>query len=157
MFQLIVAVISIALVAALAIASIYYGGKAFNQGTLKANVTTLVNAGQQISGAQALYLTEKGSNAADVASLYSGAQYLAGAPSVSSIAASGWELLSNGTTNGAIAYVPFKADVNKTEVCRIVGEQAGTASTSPQFYCVAKTAPTVSAAAGAADGFAYKI
>lgn len=65
MFQLIVAVISIALVAALAIASIFYGGDAFTKSSTKAQVTTLINQGQQIAGAAALYKTDFGTSPAD--------------------------------------------------------------------------------------------
>src|SRR3546814_5196795 len=60
MFQLIVAVISIALLAALAGASIFYGGAAFSGSTAKANVSSLVNQGQQIAGAAALFRTDNG-------------------------------------------------------------------------------------------------
>ena len=67
MFQLIVAVISIALVAVLAIASTYYGGTAFTQSQQKAQITALVNAGEQIAGANALYVTDWGQNALTVA------------------------------------------------------------------------------------------
>ena len=42
MFSLIITIISIALVAALAVATIYYGGDAFNQGTTKAKASTIV-------------------------------------------------------------------------------------------------------------------
>lgn len=80
MFQLIVAVISIALVAALALASIFYGGEAFTRGQLKAQVTTMINQAQQISGANTLYKTDNGGNdAATVAELVSpasGVKYL---------------------------------------------------------------------------------
>lgn len=66
MFQLIVAVISIALVAALALASIFYGGEAFTRGQLKAQVTTMINQAQQISGANTLYKTDKSVDATDI-------------------------------------------------------------------------------------------
>ena len=97
MFQLIVAVISIALVAALAIASIYYGGSAFSSSSLRANVVTLVNGGQQIAGAQALYKTDKGVGTAYIATLTP--EYLSAKPGVSVIAdatgtSAGWSLLS---------------------------------------------------------------
>ena len=51
MFSLIISIIAIALVAALALASIYYGGDAFQEGTIKAEAATAVNQGQQIQGA----------------------------------------------------------------------------------------------------------
>ena len=54
MFSLIISIIAIALVAALAGASVYYGGSAFNKGTAGADASTAINAGQQINGAIAL-------------------------------------------------------------------------------------------------------
>jgi hypothetical protein len=62
MFNLIVAVISIALIAAMAAASIFYGGSAFGSGTAQAQASTLVNNGQQISGAQQLYMIDNSGN-----------------------------------------------------------------------------------------------
>lgn len=55
MFNLIVAVISIALIAAMAAASIFYGGEAFSESTARATANTLINQAQQIDGAQSLY------------------------------------------------------------------------------------------------------
>ena len=113
MFQLIVAVISIALIAALAIASIFYGGDAFNKGSLKANVTTLVNGGQQIAGAQALYRTDNaGANAADVAALVAG-EYLVQNPAVSGAATGEWEI----DATGRLASVLVVTGSNQLPVC----------------------------------------
>lgn len=69
MFNLIVAVISIALIAAMAAASIFYGGSAFGSGTAQAQASTLVNNGQQISGAQQLYMIDNSGNRADAISV----------------------------------------------------------------------------------------
>jgi len=69
MFQLIVAVIAIALVIALTLASIFYGGEAFTRSSLKANVAAMVNQAQQISGANTLYKTDKAKDAGSVADL----------------------------------------------------------------------------------------
>lgn len=55
MFSLIITVISIALVAALALATIYYGGSAFNKGSDGAKAAQLINEGQQVNGAVAMY------------------------------------------------------------------------------------------------------
>lgn len=55
MFSLIITIISIALVAALALATIYYGGSAFNRGSASANATKLMTQSQQILGADRLY------------------------------------------------------------------------------------------------------
>lgn len=131
MFQLIVAVISIALVAALAIASIYYGGSAFNKSSLKANVTTLVNGGQQIAGAVALYRTDNSIDPSDVATLVT-YNYLQGAPGLPGIASStawGWTAASGSTpASVSVALKPASA----AEACLEVAKQAGT---SGQFGC----------------------
>jgi len=62
MFNLIVAVISIALIAAMAVASIYYGGDSFGKSSARAEVATLISQGQQISGAAALFRIENSGN-----------------------------------------------------------------------------------------------
>jgi len=54
MFSLIITIIAIALVAALAVSSIYYGGSAFNKGTAAADAATIVNGAQQVNAAIAL-------------------------------------------------------------------------------------------------------
>lgn len=51
MFSLIISIIAIALVAAIALASIYYGGEAFQTGTVDAAASTVVNQGQQVQAA----------------------------------------------------------------------------------------------------------
>lgn len=60
MFSLIITIISIALVAALALATLYYGGEAFNEGRAKAEAAKLKNHGQQLLGAADLFRLEKG-------------------------------------------------------------------------------------------------
>lgn len=55
MFSLIITIISIALVAALALATLYYGGDAFNRGSAAAQASRLINEGQQVNGAVAIY------------------------------------------------------------------------------------------------------
>jgi hypothetical protein len=152
MFQLIVAVISIALVAALAIASIYYGGTAFQSSSLRANVTQLVNGGQQISGAQALYITDHGVPATNGDLSISGLEstYLTTDPTLPALATGPWQLLAGGT-NG-IAYAPFSAAgvTNEANICAEVQKQSGN-GTNAQFYCSDATG-----AAGVA-GFAFKL
>jgi hypothetical protein len=48
MFSLIITIVSIALVAGLAIATIYYGGSIFNSGTGKAEAAKILNEIEQI-------------------------------------------------------------------------------------------------------------
>lgn len=59
MFSLIITIISIALVAGLAIATMYFGGGAFLQGKPDAEAAKYINEGQQISAAIRLFQTEK--------------------------------------------------------------------------------------------------
>lgn len=58
MFSLIITIISIVLVAALAIATIYYGGIALNSSSDKAVIARKMNEAQQIKGAAAVYLSD---------------------------------------------------------------------------------------------------
>jgi hypothetical protein len=46
MFLLIITIIAIALVVALALATLYYGGDAFNKGSAEANASKVINQGQ---------------------------------------------------------------------------------------------------------------
>lgn len=62
MVSLIITIISIALVAALALATLYYGGNAFNRGSVGADAASLINAGQQVNGAVAIYQADLAAN-----------------------------------------------------------------------------------------------
>lgn len=55
MFSLIITIISIALVVALIAATMYYGGAALNQGTVKADASGFIAGAQQISAALNLH------------------------------------------------------------------------------------------------------
>ena len=73
MFSLIITVISISLVAVLAVATLYYGGAAFTQGQVEARAAKLLNEAQQIQGAATLFRQDRGAlptNFADLVSRY---------------------------------------------------------------------------------------
>ena len=57
MFSLIITIISIALVAALALATLYYGGDAFNKSSAEAETSAVLTHIQQLQGAISLYQT----------------------------------------------------------------------------------------------------
>lgn len=161
MFQLIVAVISIALVAALAIASIYYGGSAFSSSSLRANVVTLVNGGQQIAGAAALYKTDFGVPAASMEHLSytqtNGTTYLSAAPGISTIASGSWSVTTDSTTGVQHAVVGL-VSANSATVCAEVAKQAGTGA--KQFYCADSAAPQTELSGPAftgANAFVFKL
>ncbi len=116
MFSLIITIISIALVAALALATLYFGGDAFNQGSAKAAAATVVNQAQQINGANTLHFLDEQVYATDVAALVTG-EYLASAPNPGNISESDYALDVN---TGSITL-----DGVPTAVCDAVNEQAG--------------------------------
>lgn len=58
MFSLIITIISIGLVAVLALATLYYGGESFMKGHREADNARIIQEGAQISGAFELYKTD---------------------------------------------------------------------------------------------------
>lgn len=83
MFSLIITIISIALVAALALATIYYGGSAFNKSAAESNATKLLNQAQQLLAADRLYRVDHGSAPTSMADLVNGG-YLKSVPTAMS-------------------------------------------------------------------------
>jgi hypothetical protein len=143
MFNLIVAVISIALIAAMAGASLFYGGAAFTESTAAAKATTLVNSGAQIAGAQQLHMidnsgTRAGATATTVAASTLVPAYLQAAPTAPrDVAATNAEWrLEDGGKVAAIELDPAAA----SQVCVDAAEQGGIA------YDGASTVSTAAAA-----------
>lgn len=132
MFNLIITIISIALVAVLAIASIYYGGSAFNQGSAKAAAATMVNQAQQIAGANTLFMADTGALAANMAALVATTEYLAATPKSPNA-----DAYALSATNIVTA-----ANVSSAEICLEVNKTAGvtvtpatTALVTTQYGC----------------------
>lgn len=121
MFQLIIAILSIALIATLAIASVYYGGDAFTTGTAKAGASTIVSQAQQISAADVLYQNDNaGAHAADVAALVT-ANYLQAAPQMPATVGDNLELdNATGLVFGGVA---------NEAICEKVNAQLGVTDT----------------------------
>jgi hypothetical protein len=140
MFNLIITVISIALVAALALASIYYGGPALSKGSAKATAATLVNQGQQISGANTMYAQENGGADAAALSDLQTAEYLSSVPTPP--VGTAWAI---DTVNDV-----FTVDLGAGDtaaICDAVNSQAGLASApsavgGSTFGCVPATTGT---------------
>jgi type II secretory pathway pseudopilin PulG len=133
MFQLIVAVISIALVAALALASIFYGGEAFTRSQLKAQVTTMINQAQQLSGAQTLYKTDKGGAVAATPTVLKTEGYLAEVPVAPAKITDGAWALDN-TAGAAHAYIQLDPTAQVTKIEELVTEQGTGTVTNGFFY-----------------------
>lgn len=110
MFSLIITIISIALVAALALATIYYGGAAFSEGGDAARAAQLINEGQQLQGANTLrrVQTPGTDNVATITTLVP--QFLAQQPT-------GWDVVTEG----------FSVDSGNAKVCEEVGKKANIA------------------------------
>jgi hypothetical protein len=123
MFNLIVAVISIALIAAMAAASIFYGGEAFSNSTAKAQASTLVNNGQQVSGAQQLHMIANSGNRETVIANLVTEEYLQALPTPPAsavLAGTNWALQSD----GELGVIPL-IEANHAAVCEAVVEQGG--------------------------------
>jgi type II secretory pathway pseudopilin PulG len=60
MFSLIIAIVSILLVGALALATVYYGGTSFLMGSERAQIARVMNEGSQVEGAIRLFRVEQG-------------------------------------------------------------------------------------------------
>lgn len=119
MFSLIISIISIALVAALAAATVYFGGAAFNKGSAGADASTFINAGQQVAGAFTLASAD-GFTVDTVASLNTGADsdgeiYLAQVPTYKGTA---FAVETTGDVNYA------KIDVKSDQVCEEINKRA---------------------------------
>ena len=140
MFSLIVSIISIALVAVLAAASIYYGGDAFTKGSAKALASTVVTQAQQISSAHTLYKNDEGGSAAlNVSALVTG-KYLASVPAAPANVAKDTNVAPEVVTPAlwVLNANTVTLEVDNSEVCALINEQAnGTSafSTNAQFGC----------------------
>ncbi len=142
MFSLIVSIISIALVAVLAAASIYYGGDAFTKGSAKALASTVVTQAQQISSAHTLYKNDEGGKtAANVAALVTG-KYLASVPAAPATVAADTDAVTVGkqAAEWALNANTVTLAVDNAEVCALINEQGGdaayaAATSKAQFGC----------------------
>lgn len=125
MFSLIITIISIALVAALAVAGVFHGGAAFTSGTAKANAATIVNQAQQITGANALYANDNaGTFATDPSTLQSGG-YLTSVPTPVAVVS------TNAYSVSTANIVTLDLASTASEVCRQVNKSIGLAATIP--------------------------
>lgn len=155
MFSLIITIISIALIAAVAVASVYYGGDAFTQGNAKALAATVVGQGQQISAANTLFKNDNGGvTAANVAALVSGL-YLQAAPTMpSTVGAVNLDLAADGSVQAVIdnSSVCDKINAQLGLTTQVVPDAAGMLGLNQQYGCAIVGAD----AATGAKTFFYK-
>lgn len=124
MFSLIITIISIALVAALAVATIYYGGSAFTEGSVKAQASTFINAGQQVAGAVSVYQNAgEAAPLTTITQLTAGGKYLQGEPAINKA----WSKLEVGVITDSTADTPVIYSVGPTvesDICKKIQYQA---------------------------------
>jgi hypothetical protein len=139
MFSLIITIVSIALVAALALATIYYGGTAFSRGGDAARAAQHINEGQQINGAFTLARADAQATGTaapgTLAALVTG-NYLAQVPA-------GW--VPGAGTLAAASVIEVTP-----EVCTIVNTRKGGSATfaGGQYGCVTVSAADATALGG---------
>ena len=130
MFNLIIVLISVGLMALLAIVGISYIGDAFNKGSEKALASTLVNQAQQVQAADTLASFD--GQELDITGLVTN-NYLAASPVPPAQAVdTGVTAYTIDRTNGYIS-----AALGNISVCQALAEQAGGAGAAP----TAGTAP----------------
>lgn len=154
MFSLIITIISIALVAALALATLYYGGSAFNKGSAGAEAARLINEGQQVNGAVSIYKSDVALDSSLAGSVVnvedltaSPGNYLSQVPSSFTAIAATTAITTQLTADAS------------DEVCNEVNKRAGL-TTRPADLTAAATAGTVFGCFGAAavpGTFFYKL
>lgn len=140
MFSLIITIISIALVAALALATIYYGGSAFSRGNDGATAARLINEGQQVNGAVTMYLADVAGNSA--AALGSdngtaGVQIAELSPSYLSQVPSSFASVA--ATTNAVAGGSISLAAQPAGVCTEVNKRAGLTPTATTTVANAPT------------------
>lgn len=137
MANLIITIISIALVAVAALMGAYYGGNAFLQGQAKAQANSLVNKGQQIGAAWQIYAADHGGSRTITPFSSLVPAYLQAAPvndfEPGSPVFSGWHVIYSGDDasiddlNDGDSVI---AQINSANVCLAVHQMsAGSAAT----------------------------
>lgn len=133
MANLIITIISIALVAVAALMGAYYGGSAFIQGQAKANANTLIAQGEQLVAAWSVYAADRG-GAWDLSALadLSSNSYLTSLPAapasiVNGSATSVWTPINLSSTAGAYTtydgvYVRLADSSAGVNVCNYVAQ-----------------------------------
>ena len=168
MFNLIITIIAIILVAAVTGASVYYGGKAFNKSGADADAAALINGSQQIAAAYTLATAQS-------SELLGGnfTNYLASVPSVKGIqllsgtagtttATFGTNVNANGyllvqTTEDICSAVAKKTSANGTETPATTGDLTGLYNCVNMAVTGSATAVKVPSVVSGTYYFGYKV
>lgn len=121
MFSLIITIISIALVAVLALATLDYGGDAFNRGSAGAEAARLINEAQQVNAAVTMAGVD-GTTLSDIDALVTG-QYLSQVPGkfAGNASVTGADISTTGVADNVCIEVQLKATGTKPADMAAVG------------------------------------
>lgn len=130
MANLIITVISIALVTIAALMGAYYGGNAFLDGQMKANANTVIQQANQIKGAYALFLANgndplpNGQQLIPSNSFSGDPKYFSAVPyippAIQWTAAPAWQIYSNGP--GGATYQRLVVGVANIKICNVLAQ-----------------------------------
>lgn len=122
MFSLIITIVSILLVAALALATFHYGGSAFSRGDTEVRVLKVLNEGQQLIGAADLFKADRGVYPSSINQLVS-AGYLKSIPTVQTIVGVAQAQADSTDWTMPKAGIPvFIKDVSSIDICRSINK-----------------------------------
>lgn len=127
MFSLIITIISIALVAALALATIYYGGSAFNKGSADAKASQFINEGQQLNGAITMNkadVTASTSNVDGSSSVVAASTVAGLSPAYLSQVPAGWDTTQAIGDSGTATSFVQRTGI-RDDVCASINTKAG--------------------------------
>ena len=124
MTTIILTIIGILLAAAAALMVIFYGGDAFNSGSIGAQANTLQNAGTNVESAATLYKVEEALNATSVSSL--SPRYLKEAPALTGVGT----LVDTLTDTDGDGFAEFTVTGVADQVCDKVNENLDVSPTA---------------------------
>ena len=125
--------------AALAVATVYYGGAAFSQGSAKAEASTVIAQAQQIAAAEVLYANAN-NGAYDTSTGLTGltgGSYLTAVPTLPVSAASGTWTVATDASGFQVT-----ATITNQNVCTAIEDQVGAGSTQTTCTWTAGTSTT---------------
>lgn len=117
MFSLIITVVSIALVAVLALATLYYGGSAFERGRAESEAARLTNQAEQLMGAAELFRVDHGRQPDDLAELVA-TRYLKAIP----VAGSGMQVAM---ADGGLWRMVVQGNLSQPPAARVGADREG--------------------------------
>lgn len=123
MFNLIIAIVSIALIVATVAATMYHGGDTLTTGRANADAAAVIAGAQQVSGAAVMFQSLESASPANLAELVT-KKYLASEPNVEGIALdfAGKLVTATGLSKEACTAVNKNAGADTPEAVTVIGD-----------------------------------